>query len=203
MFSARCVKNTNTEAMPKKGFTIQDQQGNTIKITVRRDKRLKKTSRWQWESKENILLRVPYRLPNRAIQEIIGQIEGQLEKRSRLAQRRTDPDLQRRAEHINRKYFEGQIEWRAIRWVGNMNTRLGSCTTGGPTDGHIRISERIQHWPQWVIDYVIAHELVHRLYANHSPEFWQRLTNGYPLAERARGFIQGAGFAEGTQFEED
>lgn len=189
--------------MPTKGYTVQDKNGTTISVEVRRDKRLKKTARWQWESKDSILLRVPYRLPNRVIQQHIDQIARQLEKQSRLAERRTDAGLQARAESINRQYFGGKIEWRAIRWVGNMNTRLGSCTNGGPTDGHIRISDKIRNWPQWVVDYVIAHELVHRYHANHSPEFWQTLTEGYPLAERARGFIRGMGFAEGTQFEDD
>ena len=103
---------------------------------------------------------------------------------------------------INKKYFGGQIEWEAIRWVGNMETRLGSCTNGGSTDGHIRISDKIKGWPQWVVDYVIAHELVHRLHPDHSKAFWETLSGGYPKTERARGFIQGIGFADGQQYEE-
>jgi predicted metal-dependent hydrolase len=188
--------------MGTQSYAIQNKDGSTISVSVRRDKRLKKTARWQWESKDTILLRVPHRLPKRVIQQHVDQIEQQLAKQSRLAERRTDNELQVRAERINRQYFGGKIGWRAIRWVGNMNTRLGSCTTGGPTDGHIRISEKIRHWPQWVVDYVIAHELVHRLHANHSPEFWETLKNSYPLTDRARGFIQGVGFAEGTRFED-
>lgn len=189
--------------MADKVFTIQDKNGTNIRVRVRRDKRLKKTSRWQWESKESILLRVPYRLPNRVIKQQIEKIGSQLDAKPKLAKRRTDTGLQKRAESINRRYFNGVIEWRAIRWVGNMNTRLGSCTSGGATDGHIRISDKIKGWPQWVVDYVIAHEMVHRLHANHSKAFWKTLSDGYPLTERARGFIRGVGFAEGTQFEDD
>jgi predicted metal-dependent hydrolase len=81
-----------------------------------------------------------------------------------------------------------------------MEKRLGSCTNGGPTDGHIRISDKIKNWPDWVVDYVIAHELVHRAHSNHSKEFWYMLTAGYPLTERARGFIKGVGFTEGTDY---
>jgi len=80
---------------------------------------------------------------------------------------------------------------------------LGSCSNGGTTDGHIRISEKIKRWPQWVVDYVIAHEMVHRLHPDHSVDFWHTLKEGYPLTERARGFIRGVGFAEGTHFEDD
>jgi predicted metal-dependent hydrolase len=186
-----------------KVYKIQRKDGETVQVLVRRDKRLKKSSRWQWDSKDTILLRVPYRLPNRVIKEHVKGIEARLDKVQMVAKRRTDSELQERAEVINMKYFDGRIEWHAIRWVGNMNTLLGSCTTGGPTDGHIRISDKIKTWPQWVVDYVIAHELVHRLHANHSKDFWKTLTDGYPLTERARGFIRGVGYAEGTQFEDD
>jgi predicted metal-dependent hydrolase len=183
--------------------TITDINGQQVVVIVRRDKRLKKNSHWRWQKDGTILLRVPYRLPKHVIGQHLDQIATQLQKQEKLAERRTDAGLQGRAEYINKKHFGGKIEWCAIRWVGNMNHRLGSCTTGGLTDGQIRISEKIRNWPQWVIDYVIAHELVHRLYANHSSEFWDTLITGYPLAEKARGFIEGAGFSEGITYEQN
>jgi hypothetical protein len=82
-----------------------------------------------------------------------------------------------------------------------MRKRLGSCTTGGPTDGDIRISDRIKGWPRWVVDYVVAHELAHRKYQNHSQEFWAYV-NRYPKAERARGFILGLAFQLGEDAED-
>ena len=181
---------------------ILDKNGNQITVYLRRDKRLKKTSRWGWEADGTILMRVPSRLPKRQIPKLLEQITEQLEKEITQAKRRTDADLQQRAEQINKRYFAGQIEWQAIRWVGNMNSRLGSCTNGGPTDGHIRISDNIKSWPGWVIDYVIAHELVHLLYPDHSKAFWETLTKAYPKTERARGFILGVGYANGRQYEE-
>jgi len=189
--------------MAEKKYTIEDKNSKQITVLVRRDKRLKKSSRWQWEADGTILMRVPYRTPKRAIGNLLDQVAGQLEKQNKLAERRTDAELQQRAEYINKKYFGGKIEWNAIRWVGNMNSSLGSCTNGGNTDGHIRISDKIKRWPQWVVDYVIAHEIVHRLHSDHSKEFWSTLTEGYPLTERARGFIKGVGFTEGRNYEEE
>ena len=55
----------------------------------------------------------------------------------------------------------------------------------------------------WVVDYVIAHELLHRRHANHSAAFWDELKAAYPLAEQARGFIQGVSFASGRPLEDD
>ncbi|MEW6716667.1 MAG: M48 family metallopeptidase [Chloroflexota bacterium] len=184
-------------------FTIQDTHGKEVNVTIRRDKRLKKSSRWEILPDDSILLRIPYRMPKRYIGGLLDQIAAQLKKRDKLAERRTDADLQLRAEHINNKYFGGKITWRAIRWVNNMEHRLGSCSQGSTTDGHIRISDKIKSWPQYVVDYIIAHELVHRLHHNHSEDFWATLTKGYPLTERARGFIRGIGFAQGQVYEDD
>lgn len=183
-------------------FTLTDNNHKQITVVVRKDKRLSKTSRWVWQKDGSILLRVPQRLKKNEILRMIDQLAGQLEKGSRRIERSSDVELQQRAENINRRYFGGKIQWRSIRWVENMKNRLGSCTQGGATDGDIRISEKIKNYPDWVIDYIIAHELVHRLHPNHSPVFWDTLTGGYPLSERARGFIAGVGFAEGAAYEE-
>ncbi|NDJ51983.1 MAG: M48 family metallopeptidase [Chloroflexi bacterium] len=193
--------------MADKLFNIQDADGTSLAVRVRRDKRLKKSARWTRErlddGSEEVLLRIPLRMPNSYISDLLTDIEKQIHKPVELGKRRTDEDLQQRAEEINRKHFKGAIQWNAIRWVSNMNSRLGSCTNGGPTDGHIRISEKIKTWPDWVVDYVIAHELAHRVHANHSKAFWSYLEEAYPLTERARGFIQGIGFAQGQPITED
>lgn len=172
-------------------------------MIVRRDRRLKKSARWMRQPDGSILLRVPLHTPHTEIARMLERVATQVNRLRRRAAARTDADLQARAERINRECFGGTIRWAAIRWAGNMPHRLGSCTNGGPTDGHIRISERIKDWPSWVVDYVIAHELAHRVYPNHSPAFWEYLSAAYPLTERARGFISGVGFAQGQPLDED
>ena len=47
----------------------------------------------------------------------LKDISRQLGKQKRRARRRTDADLQARAEHINDKYFDNAIQWEAIRWA--------------------------------------------------------------------------------------
>lgn len=187
--------------MPHKVYSLQSPDGRAIPVTVRRDKRLKKTARWNQETDGSLLVRIPYRMRSAEIPGLLETIQGQLSRQKRRAKRRTHADLQARARHLNNTCFNNRIKWEAIRWVPPMKTRLGSCTTGGPTDGHIRISEEIKTWPQWVIDYVIAHEMAHRLHPNHSPAFWKTLSEAYPLTERARGFIKGIGFAQGIDYE--
>ena len=77
----------------------------------------------------------------------------------------------------------------SIRWVDNQEWRWGSCT---PSDGTIRISNRLAAEPAWVLDYVIVHELAHLSVPGHGPDFWA-LVDRYPRTERARGFLMARG----------
>ena len=180
---------------------VPDGLGGMVVVRVRRDKRLRKSARASYENGE-VLVRVPPGTPANQVDDIVDDLVERLLRRRARSRQLEDAYLAERAERLNRKYFDGQLRWNSIRWVSNMRRRLGSCTNGGPTDGDIRISDRIRGWPEWVIDYVIAHEIVHRLHPNHSPEFWE-MVGRYPLAERARGFIEGVGFAENAPLETD
>lgn len=189
--------------MADQRYTIRDGHDNLVLVNLRRDKRLTKSSRWERMPDGSLLLRVPYRLPKRRIGALLVQVASQLDQLSVTRSHRNDADLDQRAQRINQQRFGGKIQWNAIRWVNNMQASLGSCTRGGSTDGQIRISTKIKAWPDWVIDYVIAHELMHRKHPNHSSSFWSELKAAYPLTERARGFIRGVGFAAGQPLEDE
>lgn len=75
--------------------------------------------------------------------------------------------------------------------MGNQNSRWGSAT---PADGTIRLSDKLQPMPQWVIDYVLLHELAHLLVASHNAAFW-KLLEAYPETQRAKAFLEGVSFA--------
>jgi hypothetical protein len=184
-------------------YQLRNKQGEQVIVNLKRDKRLTKTSRWERLPDGSLLLRIPYRLPRYRVAALLEQVASQVDKASAVRARRTDAELHQRAERINHKYFKGTLQWNSICWVSNMQARIGSCTRGGPTDGAIRISDKIKSWPDWVIDYVIAHELMHRKYPNHSATFWNELRAAYPLTEQARGFIQGMSFAAGRVLDDD
>ncbi len=92
-------------------------------------------------------------------------------------------DLADRALHLARRHDLPRPN--EIVWSDNMSTRWGSCTPGS---GRIRISTTLARFPDWVIDYVIVHELAHLRHGDHSPEFWA-LAHRYPKCERAIGYL--------------
>lgn len=53
--------------------------------------------------------------------------------------------------------------------IADPKSRWGSCT---PSRGTIRYSWRLIMAPDWVLDYVAAHEVAHLVHADHSPRFW-------------------------------
>lgn len=180
---------------------VPDGLGGTVTVRVRRDKRLRKSMRASYENGE-VLVRVPSRTSADQLDEAVDTLVERLLKRQTRSRQLQDDYLAERADRLNKRYFDDQLSWNSIRWVGNMRRRLGSCTNGGPTDGDIRISDRIRGWPEWVIDYVVAHEIVHRAHPNHSRAFWEMLS-AYPHTKRARGFIEGVGFAENAPLDTD
>ena len=80
----------------------------------------------------------------------------------------------------------------SICWA-EQQTLWGTCQ---PDAGTVRISSRLALWPDWVLDYVIVHELCHLVELGHNDAF-HALEARYPKKERAIGFLiaQGWSFA--------
>jgi hypothetical protein len=116
-------------------------------------------------------------------------VTAMLEKLAAQESRRMpgDDELAARAGHLSEQYLHARAVPDTVRWVTNQNSRWGSCT---PAEGSIRLSHRLQGMPEYVIDYVLLHELAHLLVPGHGPQFW-KLLEGYPRTERARGFLEG------------
>lgn len=99
--------------------------------------------------------------------------------------------LAERAAELSRQYLGGAARPVSVRWVGNQNSRWGSAT---PARGTIRLSDKLIGMPQWVVDYVLLHELAHLIEGSHSRKFW-RLLQSYPHTETAKAYLSGAAYA--------
>ncbi len=111
--------------------------------------------------------------------------------RSEKRRRRTDAQLMGRATELCRDYLHDKVAPTSVRWVDNMTTRWASCTT---TTGEIRLSDRLETMPAWVVDYVLLHELAHLIEPSHDKRFWHWVDR-YPQAEKAKGYLEGVAHA--------
>lgn len=105
----------------------------------------------------------------------------------------SDDDLLARALRLSDDYLGGLATPGSVRWVSNQRTRWGSCT---PSERTIRLSERLQAMPAWVMDYVIVHELAHLLEPGHDESFWAWVDR-YPKSRKAQGYL--LGWSEGAR----
>ena len=158
-----------------------------MNLKIIRSKRRKKTVSAR-EVDGQFVVRAPASMSDAELKPLIDKLRQRWQKKQAKA-KLDDKALERRAQRLNRQYFEGRLRWESIRWVTNQNSRFGSCT---PSRATIRLSHRLASMPIFVRDYVIVHELAHLIEANHSPDFWA-LVNRYPKTERARGYLMAVG----------
>lgn len=73
-----------------------------------------------------------------------------------------------------------QLKWRET------TSRWGSCSS----NGNIMLNWRLIHTPSEVAQYVIIHELAHRVHHNHSKKFWQLVEQFDPAYKVHRGWLK-------------
>lgn len=71
--------------------------------------------------------------------------------------------------------------------LSTAKTRWGSCTSRGV----IRLNLQLIKLPQYLIDYVVVHELAHLREMNHSAAFWRVVSSVSPDYERLRRELKG------------
>ncbi|POX62294.1 metal-dependent hydrolase [Streptomyces sp. Ru62] len=171
---------------PQRSTTSQPPRGSgTSAIEVRRSARRRRTVSAYREGDRTVVL-IPARMSKAEEQRWVTVM---LDKLAAQESKRVlgDAELAERAERLSAQYFDGRPRPASVRWVTNQNTRWGSCT---PAEGSIRLSHRLQGMPEYVVDYVLCHELAHLLVPGHGADFW-RLLDAYPRTERARGYLEG------------
>jgi predicted metal-dependent hydrolase len=163
-------------------------------VEVRRSQRRRRTVS-AYRDGERVVVLIPDRFSRAEETEWVERMLARLAAREERI-RRTDDELLIRARKLTSRYLPdhaSRVVPTSVRWVTNQNGRWGSCT---PDDGTIRISHRIQEMPDWVVDYVLLHELAHLVVPSHNARFWE-LVGRYPKSERAQGYLEGISAATG------
>lgn len=133
-----------------------------------------------------IEIHIPARLSKRQELELIPEMIEMVLKREAKA-RKGDDQLLKIALDILEKYLPDFYERpTSITWR-SMNERWGSCTT---VDGTIRISDRLINAPDYVLNYIIFHELIHLRVHAHDQNFYEYLER-YTDQVKAEAFLEG------------
>ena len=71
----------------------------------------------------------------------------------------------------------------------SQSSRWGSCSSAGK----LNFNWRLILAPEFVLDYVAAHEVAHMREMNHSPAFWAEVKRTLPDYERGRAWLRAHG----------
>jgi predicted metal-dependent hydrolase len=185
---------------PYRGAMAEPQVAKTHVEVRRSARRRRMVSAYREGDKVVVLL--PARMSKGEEEHWVAEMLSRLQRsetRRRSPARTSDAALLARCEELAQRYLDDDAEPTSVRWVPPMRTRWASCT---PTEGTIRVSERLRDVPSWVLDYVLVHELAHLRVPGHGKDFWE-LVHRYPKSERAMGYLEGISAAAGLGIEED
>ena len=104
-----------------------------------------------------------------------------------------DPALRKRAAQILTPALLALAEWHSISVtrvsIRNQRSRWGACSSRGS----ITLNWRLILVPDFVRDYVMIHELMHRREMNHSARFWRHVATACPRMDEARRWLRTEG----------
>ena len=109
-----------------------------------------------------------------------------------------------RSEHLTRrlgdwlrKEAKAEIQPRAFRMATQLSRKIGRITIRDTksrwgscaSNGNLSFCWRLIMTPEWVLDYVIAHEVSHLRHMNHSRAFWQTVESLDVRVDDARAWL--------------
>lgn len=160
-----------------------------VPVEVRRSRKRKRSVQAYRDGQQVVVL-LPASMSSAEEQRWVRQMVlrvTSMEQRRRSRVPGSDDELMKRAGALACRYLPEGTTPASVRWVRNQHSRWGSCT---PSTKTIRLSNRLKAMPQWVVDYVLLHELTHLLVPGHGADFWTHLA-AYRYTERAQGYLEG------------
>lgn len=152
-------------------------------MEVRRTKRRKKSVAAVREGNLTVLY-APLRMPNYEIEEMAEELQERL---NRIDPRAfySDGELMERAEYLSATYLFAAAQPKSVNWSEKLSGAWGICN---PLHQTINLTTRLKGLPEYVIDYVLLHELVHLICTNHGRDF-DNFMKLFEKKERAEGYL--------------
>ena len=147
-----------------------------------------------------VLARIPARLSDRELKKFLdGHKEWVFQKKKLLEDRQksretssalpvrelTPEDMEKiKAKFLERvQYFSGLMEVTYGKFtIRSQKTRWGSCSG----KGNLNFNYQLYYLTEKLLDYVVVHELAHRIHMNHSPAFWKEVEKYCPDHKECR-----------------
>ena len=162
----------------------------------------RKTIALQIRPDGELIVRAPRRISAAAIERFVADKRGWIEKHLPKKQERLPKFTQEEIRALARKALEVIPERVAyfaplvgVTYGGitirNQHTRWGSCSS----KGNLNFNCLLMLTPDHVIDYVVVHELCHRLEMNHSARFWAEMERILPDYQKSLKWLKENGTA--------
>ena len=136
-----------------------------------------------------VILRCPNRLPGKEAEAFLESRRDWIQSHlAKMAEREVLPVLSREELGALARAAAGDLAERAARLapavgvsygritIRSQRTRWGSCSA----KGNLNFNCLLMLCPEEVRDYVVVHELCHRIEMNHSVQFWAEVENVCP-----------------------
>lgn len=153
-----------------------------------------------------VVVRAPYRLPEKEIWRFLREKEMWIRKYLKQAEEscKTEEDDRKLSREELRELAEAAsqtIPSKVKRFAGILGvtyggitircqkTRWGSCSSRG----NLNFNCLLMLAPEEVLDYVVVHEVCHRLEMNHSPRFWALVEQLMPDYRTRRKWLKDYG----------
>ena len=155
----------------------------------------------------SVVIRAPYTLSERKIQDFVAQKESWIRKMLEKVSERGNvpPESAGFSEAKKRMYKRKAAEMLSARvhffarqmgvsvsgiTVREQKTRWGSCSS----KGNLNFNWKLILAPPEILDYVVVHELCHLKEMNHSPAFWKEVEKVLPDYEKRRQWLKENGW---------
>jgi predicted metal-dependent hydrolase len=175
-------------------------------LSIRIIRSRRKTIALQITSQGEVLLRAPSHLSEAALRSFVEEKRPWLEQHLAQVHARQERALQtgtltpeevralaaQAVEHIPKRvaHFAPLVGVTYGRiTIRNQRTRWGSCSG----KGNLNFNCLLMLAPGEVLDYVVVHELCHRLEMNHSPRFWAQVERVLPHWRKERKWLKDHG----------